>query len=621
MVDLFVRWTDAFVNYFFGRDNDDEVFLYVNKEIIDEIGRKYNLGNSDDFLRVFLVDIGNRISLYDELYLLENNYKPSRSPEDNRQLKSPSIFNFAAILGENLYRRPYYLPYVIFAIYIASTIEDTNDKAVGSYLKSYLKDYFKKASQGNDYSNENGRYEVLEDLFEWLHSEYPMFNNRLRGNHRYIGLLKYQLLLNQSEINEINKALYIIQYNGEENNLSYLDKVRSLKDYVNEKVKKILVDSLDNTDYQYRINRIIDNFDLETYQERNPDLNRIKLHFGFVHLLWFDEISNKRGVKLLTNIRDRTVKTNDYRIQKSANTIGGYNAEYVNYKGSDSVKLEEKPVLNSDEFCITPMPLDDVVFFYKYNDEYYIQSRESLNKEVYIFVKRKCVDSWERWAANSHVSDLQKIEDEEVEDLTQNKWTMYLAQGILSPYYDTYKDGRKTLKNNVRAIARKGGVLPPGKNNTYLINALPYFEFPEDIIYDKMKIYMNIDDEPQDKCEDFRCIVYANRLVIDICRDIDLAESRRIDLKIEYDKELNAYEFFYVCGQNINYEEPNLLIINKWGEKIDEPSKRYIQGNNIMGISNASAFSGILGKIIHALCSHSLVKIAFISFTKNLTGT
>ena len=586
MVDLFVRWTDAFVNYFFGRDNDDEVFLYVNKEIIDEIGRKYNLGNSDDFLRVFLVDIGNRISLYDELYLLENNYKPSRSPEDNRQLKSPSIFNFAAILGENLYRRPYYLPYVIFAIYIASTIEDTNDKAVGSYLKSYLKDYFKKASQGNDYSNENGRYEVLEDLFEWLHSEYPMFNNRLRGNHRYIGLLKYQLLLNQSEINEINKALYIIQYNGEENNLSYLDKVRSLKDYVNEKVKKILVDSLDNTDYQYRINRIIDNFDLETYQERNPDLNRIKLHFGFVHLLWFDEISNKRGVKLLTNIRDRTVKTNDYRIQKSANTIGGYNAEYVNYKGSDSVKLEEKPVLNSDEFCITPMPLDDVVFFYKYNDEYYIQSRESLNKEVYIFVKRKCVDSWERWAANSHVSDLQKIEDEEVEDLTQNKWTMYLAQGILSPYYDTYKDGRKTLKNNVRAIARKGGVLPPGKNNTYLINALPYFEFPEDIIYDKMKIYMNIDDEPQDKCEDFRCIVYANRLVIDICRDIDLAESRRIDLKIEYDKELNAYEFFYVCGQNINYEEPNLLIINKWGEKIDEPSKRYIQGNNIMGITH-----------------------------------
>ena len=36
MVDLFVRWTDAFVDYFFGRDNDDEVFLYVNKEILDE---------------------------------------------------------------------------------------------------------------------------------------------------------------------------------------------------------------------------------------------------------------------------------------------------------------------------------------------------------------------------------------------------------------------------------------------------------------------------------------------------------------------------------------------------------------------------------------------------------
>ena len=587
MTNAFIKWTDALVDHFFKRDNDDEIFLYVNKEILDEIGQKYDLGNSDDFLNIFLVDITKRISLFDELYLLEKKYKPSRSPEDNRQLKSPSIFNFAAILGENLCK-PYYLPYIILAIYIASTIEYTNDNAVGSHLRSYLKEYFKKASKNNDYSEENGRYEVLEDLFEWLHEEHPMFNNKLRGNHRYIGLLKYQLLLSQSEIKEINDALYKVQYNGEENNQGYLDKVRLLKDYVNEKVKKILVDSLDNTDYQYRINRIIDNFDLETYQEKNPNINRIKLHYGFVHLLWFDEISNKRGVKLLTNLRDRTVKINDYRIQKSANTIGGYNAEFVNYKGFDSVKLEEKPVLNSDEFCITPMPLNDVVFFYKYNDEYYIQSRDSLNQEVYIFVKRnrKSIESWEDWAVNDHVSDLQKIEDEDVEDLTQNKWTMYLAHGVLAPYYDTYKDGRKTLKNNVCAIERKGGMLPPGKNNTYLINALPYFEFPEDIIYDKIMAYMNIDGEPQDKGKDFRCIVYANRLIIDICKDVDLTESRRIDLKIEYDKELNAYEYFYVCGQNINYEEPNLLMINKWGEIIEKPFEKYIQGNNVLGITH-----------------------------------
>ena len=587
MVDLFVRWTDAFVDYFFGRDNDDEVFLYVNKEILDEIGQKYDLGNSDDFLKVFLVDIGNRISLYDDLYLLENNYKPSRTPEDNRKLKSPSIFNFAAILGVELDQRPYYIPYIILAIYIASTIEDTNDKAVGSYLKSYLKDYFKKARQGNDYSNENGRYEDLEDLFEWLHEEYPMFNNKLRGNHRYIGLLKYQLLLSQSEINEINKALYIIQYNGEDANLSYLDKVRLLKDYVNEKVKTILVDSLDNVDYQYRINRIIDNFDLETHQEKNPNANRIKLHFGFVHMLWFDENSNKRGFKILTNLRDLSVKTNDYRIQKSANTIGGYNAEFVNYKGSDSVLLEEITKLNSEDFDITPMPLDDVVFFYKYNDEYYIQSRESLKQEVYIFVKRKdkFINNWEKWAANDHVLDMQKIEDEDVEDLTHNKWTMYLAQGILAPYYDSYKEEGKTYKNKVRTITRKESILPPGKINTYLINALPYFEFPEVIDTNKLDVYINMDDDPQNEGNDFRLIICANRLIIDICKDVDLTESRRIDLKIEYDNELNAYEYFYVCGQNINYEEPNLFMINNWGEKIDEPSEKYIQGNNVMGIT------------------------------------
>lgn len=587
IVKLFVRWTEAFVDYFFGRGNDEEVFLYVNKEIIDEIGKRNHIGNSDDFLKIFLVDVAKRIALFDELYLLENNYKPSRTPKDNRELKSPSIFNYAAILGEKLNKQPYYIPYIVLAIYIASTIEDTNDKAVGTHLKSYLKDYFKQSSKNKDISNENGKYEVLEDLFEWLHEDYPMFNNKLRGNHRYIGLLKYQLLLSQSEIKEINDALYKVQYNGEENNLSYLDKVRLLKDYVNGKVKTILVDSLDNADYQYRINRIIDNFDLETYQENNPDANRIKLHFGFVHLLWFDEISNKRGFKLLTNLKDRSVKMGNYRIQKSANTIGGYNAEFVNYNGSDSVMLEEKTILNSEDFKITPMPLDDVVFFYKYNDENYIQSRESLNQEVYIFVKRneKCINSWEEWASNGHVLDLQKIEDEEVKDLTQNEWTMYLAQGILATYYDSYKEGGKTFKNRARTITKKESILPLGKKNTYLINALPYFEFPEDIIYNKMKVNLEIDGETQNEGKDFRCIICANRLIIDICKDVDLTESRKIDLKIEYDNELNPPEIFFVCGQNVNYEEPNLIMINKWGEKIDRASEKYIQGNNIWGIT------------------------------------
>ena len=586
---VFLKWRDAFIDYFFRRDNDDEVFLYVNKDIIDQIGKEYKLGDLNSYLNVVLLNREERRELYSYLYYMEYGVTPPQKRVcQYANWIDASLYKFAYYLGDSLQKYNYCLPYIILAVYIASLTEGGNEKSIREKFRKIIQNKIECDSGRYDVTvveDENGgKYGALEVMFEWLHEEYPMFNNRLRGNHRYIGLLKYQLLLSQSEINEINKALYTIQFNGEENNRSYLDKVRLLKDYVNEKVKTILVDSLDNVDYQYRINRIIDNFDLETYQEKNPNANRIKLHFGFVHLLWFDEISNKRGFKLLTNLRDCSVETNDYKIQKSANTIGGYNAEFVNYKDSDSVLLEEKTKLNSEDFDITPMPLDDVVFFYKYNDEYFIQSRESLNQEAYIFVKRKCVEGWEKWAANGHVSDLLKIEDKEVEDLTQNKWTMYLAQGVLAPYYDTYKDGRKTLKNNVRAIARKGGMLPPGKNNTYLINALPYFEFPEDIDTDKLSVYMNMDNDTQDEGNDFSCIVCGNRLIIDICKDVDLTDSCRIDLKIEYGNELNAYEYFYVCGQNVNYNEPNLFMINKWGEKIDEPTEKYIQGNSVLGI-------------------------------------
>ena len=72
----FINWTNALMDYFFSRDSEEEVFLYVDEQILDQIGKDNELGDHQSFLNTFLVPIDDRITLYDELYLHENKCKP-----------------------------------------------------------------------------------------------------------------------------------------------------------------------------------------------------------------------------------------------------------------------------------------------------------------------------------------------------------------------------------------------------------------------------------------------------------------------------------------------------------------------------------------------------------------
>lgn len=590
MYQNFINWTNALLDYFFSRNADEEVFIYVDESIIDQLGNDNGLGDHNDFIRTFQVPVDNRIQLYDELFLQENRYMPHRSTKDNRRLTSSSILNFAIFLEEKFINTPYYFPYVVLVMYYASQARNEREGTLRNYIQNKL--------MINDYS-------PIEKLFNNLHNDFPEFKNKLKTNQRIAGLIKYQLLLSPAEIREINEALYRISYE-DDYSLSYVDKILKIKDYVNDHVKNILKESLSNSDYQYRINNIFETFDLESYKKTHQTHTAISVLENFALYLDFFE---GRGFRLLSSYRP-SVKAvlsqgdNHFTFTPSIDSIDSYNNEFIEYNGNDFVELKEYS-LRTQNMEIKPIALGNVVFFYKQREGGYIQSRNSYNKKVYIFVRKDRrghnLEQWENWAAQN-VTNCRRIDESyDVSDLTQERWALYLADGLTAPYYT--REGGWNLTNNVRSILKRGGI--KCGNNVYLVNALPYFEFPYDINEQGLNVIVEKEGDRLLHNVDYRFFIQGNKLIIDLIKDIDYKDSKLIEVTINYTQPETNEQLtpdtpdgklkFYVRGQNIVYNQEGLYSFNKWGE-MNERDERNIQGNIISGITHKE-----LGRASHII--------------------
>ena len=599
MVQDFIRWTDALIHFFFSEEAEEEVFLYVDQNILDQIGVENGLGCYKNFLDTILIPTEKRIKFFDELDGLRNGHLSlGRTCDDNKKINSQSILNFAVVLSNKFKNKLYYLPYIVLAMYYASEAMKQNRNDIGAYIKE-------KFSINN--------YNHIEYLFSKLHACHPKFKNKLKTQQKIVGLIKYQLLLSPSEINEIEKALFKISYE-DDYNFTYTDKIQKIKDYVNDHVKTILSESLSNSDFQYRINSIFENFDLELYREAHPNNETGRFREDFALYLDF---SKDRGFKLLSSYRpingeEITQDSSSFAFTPSIDSIDCYNNKFVKYNDLESVYLREFK-LDTDHLEIKPIPLGDVAFFYKYCNGGYLQSRSSYNRRVYIFVKKSRnnthINKWEQWA-QINANNCRRIDDKEpVEDLTQGRWALYLADGILEPYYTT--DNGLKLKNTVKSIVKRGGILCRDTKNVYLINALPYFEFPDEIYEQGLSLVVKRDDIELDKESDYKYYVQGNRLILDMTKDIDYEESRRIEVNIQY-KDPNTNEelktsdntdgnpVFYVRGQEITYNQNNLYCFNKWGDIVNN-EKRYIQGNLFSGIDKCA-----LGRGYHEIDSSDI---------------
>lgn len=602
-IDDYRDWNNAFNNHFFNKKNEDEeVFLYITEEKINEIGKENNLGSLKDFLSTVLLHNDERAEFYDALC------KRYIGSVNNTALKRDrSIFRFATcLINNNLYE---YIPcaflnYLVLAIYIVSMAQTNDISALGRHLKRELKQMMKE---------ENGDYHCLEALFEELHSIHPSFLNYALTGQRYVGLLKYQLVLSDRQIESLKKSLYRNRFEFDDDS-SYTEKVFKIFDYVDDEIKDLLHTSLNSIPHQKRIDDIISHFDPEEY-EADENVESRRIVGTFVHALYFNpdpELEEECcRLVLLTDVCSLPIQCNDFEIcPELYDRIGGYNPNHVKVNKSDQIKLEDYK-LSSDKVLIRPLKNDGIVFFKKYSDSYYIETRNQCTGETYVAVSNRKLRTWNGWIEKHGSENPEEIPSDIILPVLGVGWHLFVcSSGFDAPYYkDTLEiDEKGKVQINKRQILQKGGIIPNNKKNVYLANALPYFEFPVKIDRDKLKVSINIDNKNVAEGESYHLFVKdENKLIIDIKDNAFVSGySHEFDLLIEYNSDLFTgccVSSFYICGQDVKYPE-KLFKYDKWGQVVDEGSEmdELICGNIVAGaehcyLRGVAANLGNLGQV------------------------
>ena len=579
MVDIseYIKWNSALYHHFFSNENDDdEIFLYVTKDVINKIGTEEKLGTVSDFLNVVCMPKNQRAAFYSELYHLY--VTGGRLPKV--PYTDSSIFRFATCLIDediNKHIPCAFLNFIILAVLIVSEAQSNDISAIGKHLSSYLINKI----------GDSGSRDALEDLFEALNYLHPSFKNYSLTAQRYVGLLKYQLVLSDKQIEKIKESLY---RNGFEfdDDTSYSEKVLRIIDYVDDDIKQLLKVSLNSIPHQKRIDDIINNFDPEDYAATHSHVGQRKIVGTFVHCLYFGDDDNR--LVLLTDVRNTPLNRDGYIIHSEyIDFIGPYNPHHVLKNGKDKVIIENHHV-STDTCSIRSIGNDGIVFFKRYNDIYYIESHSLCDSDTFIAVTDKKLSKWKAWA-EQHTNQYFEVEAENVLPILGSNWHLFNSSGFDSPFYkETIEvDGRK-IQVNKSQIVMKGGIIPNNKKNVYLSNALPYFEFPVKIDIDKLSIYVNINNEIADENKDYQIFISdGNKLVIDVLDNtLSSRNSHEIDIQLEYKSEVfkgNYHAAFSICGQEIKYAHENLFKYDKWSQIINEDtiSNQYISGNIVHG--------------------------------------
>lgn len=565
-----LKWTKALEQEFFSKNRDDEVFLYLSDEIINRIGEKHGLGGVASFLETVLVPREQRQDLY---------LKLARTPNsaENRKIKGRSILDFAVLLNEkNNQNIPFSLLYAALVMYIGNEAIE-NNKPIGQYIIRYLKTKL----------DDNGDYSAISTLFEQVNRKFPSFNNKLRTDEAYIGLIKYQLILSPREISELEQALYRIQYDDHDYS-NFIDKVNRIHDYVPDQLKRKLIEAINDKNYQERFSTIFRNFDAEDYTAQH-NVEGIRQSAEFALVLDFSSTDGRRGFHLVSNYRpNEHVVVGNFELSPSIDSLGPYSNRYVVHGGSDYVRLGEYR-LTGDNVEISSISLGNVIQFYKQSEGIYLQSRGHISAPLYVMVRLNHVEEWEAWA-RTHARNLRRLDEQfDVSDLTSGEWAFYCVDALMKSYYDD--DNEQNAATLSAEIIRKESIRQVGKKDTYLVNALPYFEFPNEINQSELRltVWIEADRALKERRElsknDYKVLVDGRRMMLDITADIDYSRSSKVEVEIKYSDsslgELTKEESFYVSGQQIAYAQENLFRYDCWGDLIEAQSDAYIQGNKI----------------------------------------
>lgn len=574
--ELFEAWNEALFSHFFpvSLEEDEEVCLYITKEDIDDIGQKKGLGGYDQFMQLIFLPIDDRKHIFLELW--KKYVGTELSQQQRRKLNNTNLFEFATIYTDKALLPHLNCPFLVFVVFVVLMGDECFKKekrgiGIGNYITKRLRKSFPTHSQ---------RRGALDVLFNALADNYPHFRAGKQTEHKYIGLIRYQLVLSKTQEDSLKKAMYSADLSEE---LPYNLWALRLRDYLEQSMKELLDKSLNDSILRQRISNIRNNFDPFLYEQTHQNEDFCSKG-SFVLAVYEDDYSEENDkLVLLTDINNKTISDGNLKIVKGTiDRLGDFAQYNINHvligpDGNDRAEMKRYS-LTSGENRIKSGVLGNLVFFSRSSGNYLIQADYSqIGKETYILVKHGCEEDWSKFLSDHKSSAVKKIDENYVRRVFGEGWVAYSSSDL------EFTLNTRRSHSNDSSIIMDGGIRCVGMNNVYLVNAMPYFEFSEPIDLNKLEVFVKINGEEYKNPD--RKIVDRNKLFLGFPQltigDCSSEVSITIKCKnsVENSKVITIQEKFSIIGQDVKYNEDDLFSVDMWGNTIPNgEQKPYMKG-------------------------------------------
>lgn len=582
-------WNEAFVNYFFS-NNNAEILLYIDKNLLKELGEKSNIQLHDD--EDYETNFTNSVLCFCErFYNTKNILRVASEMLTDNKFYVMNCDRKIEKNGDNT-ARTYDIPFLSIIIYVILKIDNqSNGSQKWENVHNSLKLGYRETLD----------HAAILPLWEALHKYNFSFDNNasvyIRNNAQYedyVGRILYHLPLSSSLRNKIQDAIYkssswkLLGTKSFWDILGYI--LSSLKDTkANEELNNILKSCFYANGYSglsakvsaRKVQTVIEEFDIDEYEQKiaerrnSSDYSMTRTSGTFALGISFPEDEDgENSIVLLTTVQQAVNEGGFYIKEGGSGTLGDYNTSYVRINNSTDAQIKEYSLVNKN-YNIKPLPCEDVVFFYRYDDNLYIQTRIIIPaKSYFIAVRNGSTTIFENWCSKND-NKFDKYDVDETTDLFGKEWTVYYIKNINGQYYENKQENIDII-NESTSIIKTGGITKNSRRDTYFINALPCFEVPEIYDINNVKIYMNLNGKEYDN---YKTYIVGRKIIIDIEEmPIESNDVAYVDICFECDSKTKFPFDFKICGQSIVIDNDCIYKYDNKGA-ISEEEKSFYRGN------------------------------------------
>lgn len=606
-------WNNGLIEHFF-KKGKSEILLHIDKQLLEEIGKSKGI-EADDYQKEFISSVEkfcahyNRYictkndpnennvcchsdcRYYSNIFCLKNNRRSDVLAVANH-IYSKEIKYFDKYedgegsikihVSENNKPLVHNMPFFAIIIYVILKFDNGKTQEwnnVGQNIslisRTFIPELWEKI---NLFDN---RFDKDASVYDHSNSEY--------GD--YAGRILYHLPLSASTRNKIQDAIYKSSIWKLVDSKSFVDIIgliiNSLKDIdANKELKNILLNCCSSNDYKgisaRKIQSVIDNFDIDAYESNlaqrkdTKDYKETIVNGEFALGVYIpDDEEQTNSIVLLTTVQQYVNEGGFCINEGKSGTLAGYNTSFVKLQ-NQSEKIELKDyALKKNCYHITPLPTENVIFFYEYDDSLFIQTRTIKPAKSYIIAVRNGSESvFNQWCIDNR-NTLVQWPNEDTRDLFGENWTIFYTENKLNgQYYQNVATNSERQESST--IIMKGGIKK--SNGCYFINALPYFEIPTIYNPEDIKVFMNLNGG--DREDIFTYKVIDNRIILDIKEmPIGSSEIAYMDIRLEHNGNTNYCYSIDVCGQSIIYDPSYAYRFDQFGTKTENDHSYY--GNHV----------------------------------------